>query len=227
MPTGSISRSATRAPTTAPSEAPNPTIANNRSPSDFVVDDVGERPELRDDHQAEDANPDEVRDRERHARLREEIEHDQAGGEECRHRVDQPHPRTIGDELRVHRHDERQHHDLSGGHVGLELGRSFAQNQRLAHGFEDVVGHQDEEHVEREEQRRDPFARVHIREHAEKPVERRAVIRVSRRHSAIQSPLYSPRQLYRPPQRVQPSTLRMMDQRGCLGAASSPRIQYL
>ena len=73
------------------------------------IDVVGERPELRDDHQVEDADPQEEDDAERHAELREHVEEHQAGGEERGHDVDQPHARELRDQTAVERHDERQH----------------------------------------------------------------------------------------------------------------------
>jgi hypothetical protein len=76
-------------------------------------------------------------------------------------------------EAAVVRHDERQQHDLRGRHVRLQLGRPFTEDQRLPHGLEDVVRHEDEKDVQHEEQRRNAFPRAHLREHAEEPFEGR------------------------------------------------------
>ena len=56
------------------------------------VDVVGERPELRDDHQAEDADPDEEHHRQRDAELRQHVENRRARCKEQRDEVDQPDP---------------------------------------------------------------------------------------------------------------------------------------
>ena len=186
----------------------------------LVVDDVGERPELRDDHQDEDADPDEERDGERHAHLRQEVEHHQARREERRHGVDEAHARTARDQPGVERDDKRQHDHLAGRHVGLELGRPLAEDERLAHRLEDVIRHQDEEHVQRQEHRRETLAGVDVGKNAEEPIERRSVIRFGCRHSGILSRTRRPLAY-----RVQCSTLRMIDQRGPFGAAFWPRIQ--
>ena len=149
----------------------------------LVVDDVGERPELRDNHQREDADPDEEGYGERDADLRQKVEHHEARREKRRHDIDEAHARSARDQLGVERHDEGQDDDLSGRHVGLELGRPLPEDERLAHRLEDVVRHQDQEHVQRQKQRRKTLARVHVGKDAEKPVERRAMIRFWCRHS--------------------------------------------
>ncbi len=77
------------APSTAPSDAPKPTMGNSRSPSSLRVEVVGERPELRDDHQVEHADPEEVRDADRHPDAPEHVERDEARDEEVRHDVQQ------------------------------------------------------------------------------------------------------------------------------------------
>jgi hypothetical protein len=135
---------------------------------------VGERPELGDDHQVEDADPDEEDDCQRDLHLGERIEEEQTRQEEHRDEVDQPHPRELRDQPAVQRHHERQQHHLGGGHIRLQLGRSFPQDERLPHRLQDVVRHQDQEDVQRQQQRGRAFTGVHVGEHAEKTFQARA-----------------------------------------------------
>ncbi len=176
---------------------------------------VGEGPELRDDHQVEDADPDEIDHPERHAGLRQQIEDRRTDHEEDRDDVDQRHARKPGDETAVEGHHERQQHDLTGGQVALELGGALAEDQRLAHGLQDVVRHQDQEHVQREEQRRLRLSRPYHGEQVEEALESgRAGVFCHVCHSTC---CHS----------TQCRTLRTMDQRGWRDVAFCPRIQCL
>ena len=134
------------------------------------VDVVGEGPELRDDHQAEDADPDEEHDGERHAKLREDEEDHRARGERHRDDIDQLHAAELRHQPSVERNDESEHHDLTGGQIALELGRALAEDQRLAHRLEDVVGHQDQEHVQAEEQGGGRLALADLGEQVQEPL---------------------------------------------------------
>ena len=58
-------------------------------------------------------------------------------------------------------------------HVGLQLGRSFSQDERLPHWFQDVVRHQDQEDVQRQQQRCRSLPGVHVGEESEKAFEAR------------------------------------------------------
>ena len=65
----------------------------------LVVDVVGERPELRDDHQVEDADPDEEDDGERHAASAPASRRPPGRREERRDDVDEAHARAARDQL--------------------------------------------------------------------------------------------------------------------------------
>jgi len=133
-----------------------------------VVDVVGEGPGLGDGHQAEDAHPDE----ENHAQIRhfqagQDVEQCQVRHEEGGDAVDQPHPVHPDHERAVEGDHSEQQHGLGRGRVALYFGAAAHQDQRLADGLEQIVGRQQQEEVQHEQQRGTGLALSDLGEQAE------------------------------------------------------------
>ena len=133
---------------------------------------VRERPELRDDHHAEDADPDEEGHADRDTRPREEVEGDEARHEEQRHGRDETAPVHTPREHPVERNEEDQQQRLTRRGIARGLGASAPGDQRLADRLQHVIRRQDEEHVEREQERGRALAGPDLREETQQALER-------------------------------------------------------
>jgi hypothetical protein len=130
------------------------------------VDVVGERPELRDHHEVEDADPDEEGDADiRHAGGDAGREQLDAHDEEQRHADDEAHPIEARGHRAVQRHVGHQQQRLSGGCVRPDLGAAAEQDERLPRGLDDGITDEEEEDVRQHQHRDGTFVRVHVGEH--------------------------------------------------------------
>ena len=147
---------------------------DRKQPLAFIlaVQIVGERPELRHDHHVENADPEEKGNPQRDAGMAEHVEDHQADDEESGHRIDQPAAIHPFHQTAVDRDDEGQQDHFDGGEIGLQLRCPLAKNQRLSDRLQHVVRHQDEEDVQRQQERGKAFAIADVREQPEKPIER-------------------------------------------------------
>ena len=125
----------------------------------FRVDVVGEGPDLADDEDVEDADP----DVEHHAFLRAadagQVEDHQVGDEEqqqARNQLDADH---LGADVAVQRNQEHQQRRLPGAGIGFHVRAAFGQDQRLTHRLEQVIGEQQQEDVDGQQQRAPALAR--------------------------------------------------------------------
>ena len=134
---------------------------------------VGERPELRDHHEVENADPEEERDADVHAGDAGEIEQQEVRGKEQRHTADQPEPVHGGCERAVRRHDREQQERLAGGRVTLHLRAALAQDQRLAHDLQHRVEREQAEDVCGEQQRAGALAGSYVGDERQAAIEPR------------------------------------------------------
>ena len=168
------------------------------------------RPELRDDRQAEDADPDVEVDADvigvgAHAQR----ERHDVGDEEQRHPQHQLAAVDRRREPAVGRHEAHEQQRLAGRRVGLDLGRvvdteplqhlrhAGRQDQRLADGLQDVVADQDQEDVHQHQQRAAALAGAHVAEETQQAVDRAARfgrrIQGARAHGRLTSLVLVPR----------------------------------
>jgi len=136
------------------------------------VDVVRERPELGDHHEVEDAHPEEERDMQAGGpRRREHDEDDQVRDEEQRHAEHEAlavHPTR---EPRVGGHQEQQQQRLARRDVTLQFRPALGEDERLAHDLDDVVGQEQQEHAQREQQDVRTLPGAHVPERQQQPVE--------------------------------------------------------
>ena len=112
----------------------------------------GKRPELRDDHQIEDAHPQEIGDADVQAGAERQQEQGDVRDEEHRHPLHELHAVHAGGEGTVGRHEKQQQQGLSGRRVALDLRAALAEDEDLAGGLEQVIRGQDQEHEQRHQQ---------------------------------------------------------------------------
>ena len=90
------------------------------------------------------------------------MKHGEVDGEKQRHAIDQAdavHPRR---KCAVRRHGQQQDQRLRAGGIALHLGAALAENQRFAHGLQQVVRSEKTEHVGGQQQRARSFARADV-----------------------------------------------------------------
>ncbi len=138
----------------------------------LAVDVVGERPELRDQRDVEDADPDEERDADegdaRRYRHREQLD---ADDEEQGDADEQPGPIDAVGEPAVQRHEPDQDQRLAGCRIGSDFGASAEENQRLPDGLDDRVADEQQKNVRQHQQGRRAFAGPNVGEDRERAVQ--------------------------------------------------------
>ena len=148
------------------------------------VDVVGKRPELRDHHQVEDADPEKERHAQhgsRNAARPEQEEDHEIGRKEQRHVVDQLDPVDLAREGAVRGHDEEKEpgQNRAGVRLNLRSGDDVAAGQREPDGQQQrgpdrtdhVVRTQNQKAVRREQHDGDDLARVHLRRQVQQRLE--------------------------------------------------------
>ncbi|MGI9039417.1 MAG: hypothetical protein ACR2GQ_11210 [Gemmatimonadota bacterium] len=80
-------------------------------------------------------------------------------------------PRQAARETGVERYDAQQDDGLDRGRVALHFGASLADDQGFADRLDEVVRREDEEDIERQQERREPFSAAYIREQAQETIE--------------------------------------------------------
>ena len=132
----------------------------------------GECPELRDRHEVEDADPQEIHDSDMQAGADREHEQHEVRREEKRHPSHQPHPVHAGRERSIRRHEEQEEHRLPGRRVALDLGSALREDEHLSRRLEHVIGGQEQEHQQRHQQRAGGLRPVHVRDRRQHPLDR-------------------------------------------------------
>ncbi len=126
------------------------------------VDVRAERPELSDHHAVEDADPQVERDTERQLRASQDREHGQVRHEEEAHVRDELHAADAGGQPAVDQRDADQENGLPRSRELLQFGATAEKDERLAGHLEQVVGRQQEEHVEGQQERRGGLPLTHF-----------------------------------------------------------------
>jgi len=126
-------------------------------PADLiVVEVVGEAPELGDDEVVEDADPDEEQDAhglDGHAAGVEGVEEDEVGDEESGRPGDEDMPGNPGGQPAEGLDDEDEQDRLGPAQIAFDWrGVLVDEEERLAQGLEDIVGEEEEEDVQGQEE---------------------------------------------------------------------------
>ena len=127
------------------------------------VEIVGERPELRDQGDVEDADPDEKGDADVwHARRHCEREQLEAGDEEQRDAKQQLRAADPRGKGAVQRDEADEYQRLARGRVGANLRAAAEEDQRLPHRFDDRIADEQQEDVREHQQRGRAFTGTHV-----------------------------------------------------------------
>ena len=135
------------------------------------VEVVGERPELRDHHHVEDADPEKVDDPDLQARLERQQEQHQVRDEEQRHPLHQLDAIHARGERPVRGHQDQQQQCLPCRGVALHLGAALAEDEDLARRLELVIRREDDEHRQRHQQRARGLAPTDVGKWRQEPLE--------------------------------------------------------
>ncbi len=106
----------------------------------FLREHIGrKRPELGDDHDVEDAQPEEIRDADVHAGREQRQEDEEVGRKEQRHPLHQLRPVHARREGAVRGNQHEQQQRLACRRVALHLGAALAEDEDLARRLEQVI----------------------------------------------------------------------------------------
>ena len=140
------------------------------------VEIVGQRPELRDHRQAEDADPDEEGDADiGQVELHAEVEQLQAAGEEADQADDEPTATDPAGQPAVGGHEGDEQRGLQTGGVALGLGAAAGQDERLSDRFQQVIRDHEDEQAGQHGQGARRLVGADFTDEAERALQRRAL----------------------------------------------------
>src|SRR5262245_12352449 len=118
----------------------------------FRVDVVGKCPELRDQHEIEQADPQEESDAELKLHSAQHIKNGEIRDEKCDHSIDKPNTISSARVSTIEWNDQQKEQRLARSCIALDLSTGATKNQSLAYRFDDVIRCKEKKHIQREEQ---------------------------------------------------------------------------
>src|SRR5205823_1290440 len=138
----------------------------------FCIDVVCECPELRGKHQIEQSYPKEKDNAQLELKATEEIENREIRNEECRHAVDQSDAICAAGKRAVNWNQKEKKQGLPGSCVTFDFGARASQNQSFANRLNNVIGGEQNEEVQHEQEGRPAFAAADRRKNGQCPVQK-------------------------------------------------------